>query len=144
MVFKNPCVLALSMKVASVLEELIQFVDLDLSATVVDNIDASEIKNWDEVNSAAAMLGVKGQYLSDALTTRTIFTHGETVVTTMSTVASIDVRDAAVKGIYGRLFVWLVQKINNAIYNPQESTRHYRKSIGVLDIFGFENFGKNR
>ena len=110
----------------------------------MDNIDASEIKNWDEVNSAAAMLGVKGQYLSDALTTRTIFTHGETVVTTMSTVASIDVRDAAVKGIYGRLFVWLVQKINNAIYNPQESTRHYRKSIGVLDIFGFENFGKNR
>lgn len=62
----------------------------------------------------------------------------------MGTNSSMDVRDAFVKGVYGRMFIWLVQKINKAIYQPSKDARHYRKSIGVLDIFGFENFGKNR
>ena len=56
----------------------------------------------------------------------------------------MDVRDAFVKGIYGRMFIWLVEKINKAIYKPKGGSKHYRTSIGVLDIFGFENFGKNR
>lgn len=55
---------------------------------------------------------------------------------------SLDVRDAFVKGIYGRMFIWIVDKINEAIYKPKGS--QFRKSIGVLDIFGFENFDKNR
>jgi myosin-7 len=53
----------------------------------------------------------------------------------------MDVRDAFVKGIYGRLFVYIVNKINNAIYKPKGSAR---SAIGVLDIFGFENFHTNR
>ena len=57
---------------------------------------------------------------------------------------SMDVRDAFVKGVYGRMFVALVAKINVAIFNAKPSPLHYRKSIGLLDIFGFENFGKNR
>lgn len=51
-------------------------------------------------------------------------------------------RDAFVKGIYGRLFIWIVDKINAAIYKPRDGNS-YRKSIGVLDIFGFENFENN-
>ena len=62
----------------------------------------------------------------------------------MNKEAALDVRDAFVKGIYGRMFVWIVDKINKAIYKPKQSSGYYRKSIGVLDIFGFENFGKNR
>ena len=42
--------------------------------------------------------------LSDALTTRTIFTRGESVTTTMGVENSMDVRDAFVKGVYGCLF----------------------------------------
>ena len=53
----------------------------------------------------------------------------------------MDVRDAFVKGIYGRLFVLIVSKINSAIYRPKGSAR---SAIGVLDIFGFENFNTNR
>ena len=55
----------------------------------------------------------------------------------------MDVRDAFVKGIYGRMFLWMVDKINIAIYKPKQSGKHIRSSIGVLDIFGFENFDKN-
>ncbi len=57
---------------------------------------------------------------------------------------AMDVRDAFVKGIYSRMFIWIVEKINTAIFKPKPSSNHFRKSIGVLDIFGFENFGKNR
>lgn len=62
-------------------------------------------------------------------------------VSTLSREQSLDVRDAFVKGIYGRLFVHIVSKINNAIYRPKGQSRC---SIGVLDIFGFENFDVNR
>ena len=112
-------------------------------ATLVDNIDASEIRNKPALESAARQMQVGAKQLSDALTMRTIFTRGESVTTTMATDVSMDVRDAFVKGVYGRMFIWLVNKINMAIFKPKPNAAHYRKSIGLLDIFGFENFGKN-
>ncbi len=54
---------------------------------------------------------------------------------------SLDVRDAFAKGIYGRMFIWIVDKLNNAI---RKTTDTPTSSIGVLDIFGFENFTVNR
>jgi len=45
-----------------------------------------------------------------------------------------------VKGIYGRMFVHIVRKINTAIFKPRGTSRN---AIGVLDIFGFENFDQN-
>lgn len=50
-----------------------------------------------------------------------------------------------VQAIYGRLFVWIVEKINSAVYKPPpDDPKHVRLSIGLLDIFGFENFKSNR
>lgn len=70
-------------------------------------------------------------------------TRGESVTVTMGSHGAADVRDAFVKGIYGRMFVWIVNKINGAIYK-QAQTNRFRTSIGVLDIFGFESFDVNR
>lgn len=50
-------------------------------------------------------------------------------------------RDAFAKGIYGRLFIWIVKKLNSAIRRSDDLDT---SSIGVLDIFGFENFNVNR
>uniref|UniRef100_A0A8C8C4Q3 Myosin VIIAb n=1 Tax=Oncorhynchus tshawytscha TaxID=74940 RepID=A0A8C8C4Q3_ONCTS len=75
------------------------------------------------------------------LTTRTLITRGENVSTPLSMEQGLDVRDAFVKGIYGRLFVWIVDKINAAIFRPPScQSKIIRRSIGLLDIFGFENF----
>lgn len=79
-----------------------------------------------------------------AITTKTIFTRGETVSTTLAAGASTDVRDAFVKGIYGRMFIGIVKRINVAIYRPNSKGAQRRTNIGVLDIFGFEDFDKNR
>ena len=47
-------------------------------------------------------------------------------------------------GIYGRLFVYIVKKINAAIYKQDSRIKDIdRTCIGVLDIFGFENFDTN-
>lgn len=48
------------------------------------------------------------------------------------------------QAIYGKLFIWVVDKINAAVHKPPEDENELRQSIGLLDIFGFENFDKNR
>ena len=111
---------------------------------MVENIDGSEVVAKDCLQRAARLLEVPVNSLNDALTKKTIFTRGESVVTMLNTDTAMDVRDAFVKGVYGRMFIWIVGKINKAIFKPKPSPNHYRKSIGVLDIFGFENFTKNR
>lgn len=48
------------------------------------------------------------------------------------------------QAIYGRLFIWVVDKINTVIYTQPEESEVPQQTIGLLDIFGFENFDKNR
>lgn len=49
------------------------------------------------------------------------------------------------QGIYGHLFLWIVKKINAAIFTPPaQDPKNVRRAIGLLDIFGFENFQHNR
>lgn len=49
------------------------------------------------------------------------------------------------QGIYGHLFLWIVKKINAAIFTPPaQDPKNERRAVGLLDIFGFENFQNNR
>jgi len=48
-------------------------------------------------------------------------------------------RDALSKALYGKLFEWLVCRINESLITKTET----RSFIGVLDIFGFEHFKTN-
>lgn len=55
---------------------------------------------------------------------------------------AIAARDALAKCLYGALFDWIVLQVNHALLSKKDSFReHQGNSIGVLDIFGFENFG---
>lgn len=127
-------------EIIKLLAALLHCGNIKYKATVVDNLDATEIPEHINVERVAGLLGLPIGPLIDALTRRTLFAHGETVVSTLSRDQSVDVRDAFVKGIYGRLFVHIVRKINTAIFKPRSTSRN---AIGVLDIFGFENFDQN-
>ena len=46
------------------------------------------------------------------------------------------------KCLYGALFDWIVMQLNHALLSKKSPTGNdfKGKSIGVLDIFGFEDF----
>ncbi|KAI4464781.1 myosin vii xv [Holotrichia oblita] len=119
---------------------ILHFGNLKFKKTIVANMEASEIAEPTAVSKIAVFLGTNKFDLSEALTKRTIFVHGEKVVTNLSDTQAYEARDAFVKGIYGKLFIAIVEKLNSVIYQPKVSRK---TSIGVLDIFGFENFGVN-
>lgn len=49
------------------------------------------------------------------------------------------------QAIYNKLFIWIVEKVNHVIYKKlAKSPKSSFLSIGLLDIFGFENFLTNR
>ncbi|KFW62875.1 Myosin-IIIb, partial [Pygoscelis adeliae] len=54
-----------------------------------------------------------------------------------------DARDSIAKVAYGRVFGWIVCKINELLAENVDSEVELRE-IGILDIFGFENFAVNR
>uniref|UniRef100_A0A8K9WLW3 Myosin VIIBa n=1 Tax=Oncorhynchus mykiss TaxID=8022 RepID=A0A8K9WLW3_ONCMY len=90
------------------------------------------------------VISVDPKALEKSLTQRSFMTSRESVTKPLTSAQAMDGKDAFVKAIYGRLFVWVVGKINKAVFKPPpEDTKYVRQSIGLLDIFGFENFNKN-
>ena len=67
---------------------------------MIDNLDATDIPDQTNVERVAAILGANTKTLIDALTSRTFFVQGESVVSTLGPNQSKDVRDAFAKGIY--------------------------------------------
>ena len=56
-------------------------------------------------------------------------------------------RDALAKKLYDNMFNWLVVKMNGTIQPAELADSSFdsvAKTIGLLDIFGFENFTKNQ
>lgn len=87
---------------------------------------------------------VNQRALEEALTTKSTLAQGEVIISPVSVSKATDMRDAFVKAIYGRMFIWIVSKLNEATFKPKTDPKGKRVKIGLLDIFGFENFGKNR
>lgn len=71
------------------------------------------------IKYAAHFLGVSPESLEKSLCTKTTLTRGETIVSPLSASQARDVCDAFVKGIYGRMFIWIVTKINQVIFKPK-------------------------
>ncbi|XP_075402443.1 unconventional myosin-VIIa isoform X2 [Tenrec ecaudatus] len=131
-------------EISKLLAAILHLGNLQYEARTFENLDACEVFFSPSLATAASLLEVNPPDLMNCLTSRTLITRGETVSTPLSREQALDVRDAFVKGIYGRLFVWIVDKINAAIYKPPSlEVKNSRRSIGLLDIFGFENFSVN-
>lgn len=62
------------------------------------------------------------------------------MITCLSVQAAGAIRDALAKGIYLRLFFWIVGKINTVLDRDNKKSKN---NIAVLDIYGFEVFDRN-
>ncbi|XP_071169197.1 unconventional myosin-IXb-like isoform X21 [Mytilus edulis] len=109
------------------------------------------VKTESVVQIISSLLKVKEKTLVDALTQKRATAGDETVVMNYKMEDAIATRDAMAKCLYGALFDWIVLKVNQALLAKRHHSDHqytgptYKvgNSIGVLDIFGFEDFTKN-
>ncbi|KAF8367210.1 hum-7 [Pristionchus pacificus] len=102
--------------------------------------DAAYIENEEVVDMVANLLHVKGDQLSQALTMRKTVLKNETLVARYSVIEATNTRDAMGKCLYNALFHWIVLKVNQALMKT-DATQRRSYSIGILDIFGFEDIG---
>ncbi|XP_078492466.1 unconventional myosin-VI isoform X2 [Ciona intestinalis] len=92
------------------------------------------------VKITSELLGLEANSLTEALTTRSMRSAGETntIKVPLKQAQSSNAREALAKAIYSRLFDHVVSRINQCF--PFKSSQGY---IGILDIAGFEYFEVN-
>lgn len=107
------------------------------------NDETVTVKTPHVVSIISKLLSVKEEDLLSALTCKkTKAAKGETIVINYKMADAIATRDAMAKCLYGALFDWIVMQVNSSLLGKQDASREHRGNyIGVLDIFGFEDFG---
>ncbi|KAK5878186.1 hypothetical protein CesoFtcFv8_025618 [Champsocephalus esox] len=131
--------------VYSTLAAILNSGDIEFSPVATEHqTDKSNISNNSVLENVASLLCIRSDELQEALTSHCVVARGETIVRPNTVEKAAEVRDAMGKALYGRLFSWIVNRIN-ALLRPDSQLGEDEKglNIGILDIFGFENFKKN-
>ncbi|XP_061653732.1 unconventional myosin-VIIa-like [Phyllopteryx taeniolatus] len=131
-------------EILKLLAAILHLGNVYFEANTQNNLESSDVSKSEHFSIAASLLEVPNSVLASSLTHRSFMTNRERVTKPLDCEQASACRDAFVKAIYNKLFVWIVGKINGVIHkriagNPKSSFL----SIGLLDIFGFENFQTN-
>ncbi|EHB00818.1 Myosin IIIA [Heterocephalus glaber] len=131
--------------VYSILAAILNVGNIEFSSVATEHqIDKSYICNHAALENSASLLCIQADELQEALTSHCVVARGETIIQPNTVEKATDVRDAMAKALYGRLFGWIVNCINSLLkHDTSPSGNSDELSIGILDIFGFENFKKN-
>nr|XP_019934619.1 PREDICTED: unconventional myosin-IXa-like isoform X2 [Paralichthys olivaceus] len=106
--------------------------------------DSIDICNPEVLPTVSELLEVKEEMLLEALTTRKTVTVGERLIVPYKLAEAGTVRDSMAKSLYSALFDWIVFRTNHALLNNKDLEDSSKiLSIGVLDIFGFEDYESN-
>ncbi|XP_064325461.1 unconventional myosin-If isoform X2 [Phalacrocorax carbo] len=102
----------------------------------------AQVENADSLAFPAYLLGIDQDCLNEKVTSRKMDSkwggRSESITVTLNVEQAAYTRDALAKGLYARIFDFLMESINRAMQKLYEEY-----SIGVLDIYGFEIFQKN-
>ena len=114
----------------------VDFIEDDNSVTVIADPSVTAY--------AAYLMGVQQPDLDKALTTKVVESRfgssgGESFESPLNRVQALATRDTLAKAIYNTLFEWIVERVNQSLVSQGESA----KSVGILDIYGFEIFQSN-
>lgn len=97
-------------------------------------------KSEESLNAASTLFKLKKEDILAGVRTKVLYVRGERVVVELNPTQARDATDALAKTIYSKLFDWMVIKLNESLFVDKYTLRNF---IGVLDIFGFENFKFN-
>jgi myosin V len=109
--------------------------------------DRSQVASAKEFSDLCELMCIPEDALEVALTERTMKTRNETYKVPLNPEKARESTEAFAREIYGRAFLWLVRCINDATaaeLNYKSGTMTEFGIIGLLDIFGFESFVRNR
>jgi len=95
----------------------------------------------------ANLWGLKADDLEKRLTTKSLKVGRNNIVQKIQFNEAVSNRNSIAKGIYEQIFLWLVKRINAELLveddeneNEDENKENDEYFIGILDVFGFENF----
>jgi len=92
------------------------------------------------LSQVSGLLGAEvAEDLSNALCTRRLVTRDDEITVPLTLEQAHDSREALTKAIYGKLFSWLVARCNAMLVDDSVVSAF----VGILDIFGFEDFKVN-
>eukprot|EP01090_Pellita_catalonica_P010685 TRINITY_DN2211_c0_g1_i3.p1 TRINITY_DN2211_c0_g1~~TRINITY_DN2211_c0_g1_i3.p1 ORF type:complete len:1734 (-),score=312.63 TRINITY_DN2211_c0_g1_i3:863-6064(-) len=100
----------------------------------------SDVANKDVVKVVGELLGLAPAGIGKQLTSREMKVMKNVLSIPLNAQQASDTRDGLVKTIYSKLFDWIIDAINKNIYKEENAKCDF---IGLLDIFGFEQFDVN-
>merc|ERR1719204_299653 len=109
-----------------------------------DSQDFAEIskKTLKHVEAAAKLWGIDAEALKSRLTTTTMKVGRKSITKKIQFQNAIPNRDSIAKGTYEKTFLYLAGRINQELCDLGEDIDEFL-FVGVLDVFGFENFKYN-
>uniref|UniRef100_A0A3B4Z141 Unconventional myosin-XVI-like n=1 Tax=Stegastes partitus TaxID=144197 RepID=A0A3B4Z141_9TELE len=115
----------------------------DLRFTALTDADTAFPSDLQLLERVAGLLQVSSNDLGAALTSDVQYFKGDVITRRHTVEMSEQYRDQLAKAIYGRLFSYLVNSINDYLQGQDDSIGDPALEIGILDIFGFEEFQRN-
>ncbi|OCT92557.1 hypothetical protein XELAEV_18015613mg [Xenopus laevis] len=115
----------------------------DIRFTALTDAETAYVSDLQLLEQVAGMLQVSPDELSAALTTEVQYFRGDMITRRHSVDTAEFYRDLLAKSLYCRLFSFLVNNINYYLQHQNDQTSAAPLTVGILDIFGFEDFQKN-
>ncbi|KAF1383643.1 hypothetical protein PFLUV_G00133990 [Perca fluviatilis] len=111
---------------------------------LTENTEVLEVGPDEVLSTLSDLLKVKKDLLVKTLTKRRVVTGNDIVVSQYTLQVAPTVRESMAKSLYSALFDWIILHINHAMLNRRDMEESVScLSIGVLDMFGFENLQTN-
>eukprot|EP00071_Canis_lupus_P030376 XP_022263933.1 unconventional myosin-XVI [Canis lupus familiaris] len=115
----------------------------DIRFTALTEANSAFVSDLQLLEQVAGLLQVSTEELVSALTSDIQYFKGDTIIRRHTVEMAEFYRDLLAKSMFSRLFSFLVNTMNCCLHSQDEHSSTQTLDIGILDIFGFEEFQKN-
>ncbi|KAM8877628.1 unconventional myosin-XVB [Synchiropus picturatus] len=122
----------------SVLSSILQLGNICFSSYESESFEVARIFSEAEARRVGSLLQISSEALQTVITHRVTETTYDRIYCPLSVESAIESRDAIAKALYSVLFDWLLEQINEWL-SPNEMD----SSVGIVDIYGFEDLAVN-
>ncbi|KAM9715378.1 unconventional myosin-XVB [Menidia menidia] len=122
----------------AILSAILQLGNICFSSYENESFEVARILSESESRRVGTLLQISSEALQTVITHRVTETTYDRIYCPLSVESAIESRDTIAKALYSVLFDWLLEQINDWL-SPTEMD----STVGVIDIYGFEDLGVN-